>query len=208
MTTKETSRVPRSDGWWVPQEAEIQGVDEEVKKRASLPLVPLDLALASWGGSPKVHPRGPGESCDLALPGSGLQPLQTCSEILRPQPLSWTEVRHWDLDDRQVLPGRGPQRHISHGSPVPLCQPDLRSVLGVRRPRGSREVVGGRRVEGGWTCGLRVDPPLVPQPRGGRGSAQQLPTLAPSMRSRGEYQDCVLRFPQDLGWTRVGRGAA
>ena len=96
-------------------------MDEEVKKRASLPLVSLDLALASRGGSPKVHPQGPGESCDVALLGSGLQPLQTCSEILRPQPLPWTEVRHWDLDDLQVLPGKGPQRHISHGCLVPFA---------------------------------------------------------------------------------------
>lgn len=61
LTMEETSHVPRSDACWAPLEEEIQGVDEEVRRCASLPLVPLDPASASQGGSPEVHPRGPGD---------------------------------------------------------------------------------------------------------------------------------------------------
>lgn len=45
----------------LPREAGIQGVDEEVKKRACLPLVPLGPASASQGSSPGFHSQGPGD---------------------------------------------------------------------------------------------------------------------------------------------------
>ena len=36
-----------------------------MRKRASLPLIPLDPASASQGGSPAVHPRGPGDHAEV-----------------------------------------------------------------------------------------------------------------------------------------------
>ena len=36
-----------------------------MRKRASLPLIPLDPASASQGGSPEVHPRGPGDHAEV-----------------------------------------------------------------------------------------------------------------------------------------------
>lgn len=82
---------------------------------------PVTQPRWAWGCNP----------CRLALRSSG--------PSLSP---GLSEVHHQDLDDLQVLAGRGPQRHTSHGHLVLFRQPGLRSALGVRRPGGSWEAVG------------------------------------------------------------------
>lgn len=112
----------------LPKKQRFRPVDEE--EEACLPALARTPASASRGSSPEVHSQGPGDRTVVLwtwpLPGSGLQPLQTCSEISGPSsPLLRSDAGTWMTVKSFPEGGR---RHISHEHLDPLCQPGPRSA--------------------------------------------------------------------------------